>query len=185
MANTKKTTTTKKATVQEPVVQEAVKKVEPAKKVPKKFAPEERIECRSVTAGELILVGDKTKLQYTWSDFNDVAYVEYQDLQSLQSRKSSFLTKPLFIIEDDEVVEQWSTMLKPIYDAFNNQSIEELFSLAPDKVERALNKMPEGIKEAVKTKAAAMIQSRELFDIRIIEVIDKVLETELKEMLIG
>lgn len=185
MANTKKTTTTKKATVQEPVVQEAVKKVEPAKKVPKKFAPDERIECRSVTAGELILVGDKTKLQYTWSDFNDVAYVEYQDLQSLQSRKSSFLTKPLFIIEDDEVVEQWSAMLKPIYDAFNNQSIEELFALQPDKVERALNKMPEGIKEAVKTKAAAMIQSRELFDIRIIEVIDRVLETELKEMLIG
>lgn len=185
MANTKKTNTTKKTTVQEPVVKEVVKKDEPVKKTPKKFAPDERIECRSVTAGELILVGDKTKLQYTWSDFNDVAYVEYQDLQSLQSRKSNFLTKPLFIIEDSDVVAQWSTMLKPIYDSFNNQSIDELLMLEPNSFERALKKMPAGIKDAVKTKAAAMIQSRELFDIRIIEIIDRVLETELKEMFIN
>ena len=60
------------------------------KKTVKKYAPTDVIECRSVTGGELILVGDKTKLHYNWADFGDTAYVEYQDLQALQSRRASW-----------------------------------------------------------------------------------------------
>ena len=85
--------------IEEP--KQEVKIVEPVKKTPKKFAPGDVIECRSVTGGKLILIGPKTHLQYEWSDYGDTAFVEYQDLQALQSRKSNFLIKPRFIIEDD------------------------------------------------------------------------------------
>ena len=78
-----------------------------AKKTPKKYAPGDAIECRSVTGGKLILIGSKSQLQYTWEDYGDTAWVEYQDLQALYSRKSNFLIKPRFIIEDTELVEQW------------------------------------------------------------------------------
>ena len=97
----------------------------------KKYAPNDLIECRSVTGGELILVGDKTKLHYTWSDYGDTSFVEYQDLQALQSRKSGFLTKPRFVIEDESLVEQWSAMLKPIYDKINNKNIAPLIISIP------------------------------------------------------
>ena len=94
-------------------------------KKPKKYAPTDTIECRSVTGGELILIGDKTKLHYNWADFGDTAYVEYQDLQALQSRRSGFLTHPRFIIEDDNLVDQWGSMLKPIYDKINTKNIDD------------------------------------------------------------
>lgn len=147
-------------------------------KKPKKYAPNEPIECRSVTGGELVLVGDKTKFHYNWADYGDTAYVEYQDLQALQSRKSGFLTKPRFIIEDEKLVEQWGSMLKPIYNKINTQSIEEFFDLPLEQFEVQLNVLPVGLKEAVKTKAVQMIESEELYDIRKVRAIDKAWGTD-------
>ena len=151
-------------------------------KKPKKFSPTDTIECRSVTGGELILVGDKTKFHYNWADYGDTAYVEYQDLQALQSRKSGFLTKPRFIIEDEALVEQWGSMLKPIYDKINMRNIEDLFALPVEQFEVQLSMLPVGLKEAVKTKAVQMIRSEELYDIRKVRAIDTAWGTDFVNM---
>ena len=172
-------------TVNEEPKKAAPKKVAPVKKEPKKYAPTDRIECRSVTGGGLILIGTKSQLQYEWEDYGDTAYVEFQDLQALQSRKSGFLVKPRFIIEDEELVEQWGSMLKPIYNKINNQDIEALFELQPDKFEKTLSKMPDGIKDSVKTKAAQKLANDELHDIRLVKIIDKLLGTEFTATLLG
>ena len=164
--------------------QKTSKKSEPAKKVAKKFTPGDSIPCKSVTAGELVLIGLKSKLKYSWADYGDVSYVEYQDLQALQSMKSGFLVKPRFIIEDEDLVEQWGSMLKPIYDKIDNQDVEALLKINnPIKFRVALAKMPEGLKETIKTKAIQMIKSEELYDIRIIKIIDEVLHTEFATIL--
>ena len=168
-------------TIEEPKVKEP-KKVPVAPKVNKKYAPNDLIECRSVTGGELILIGDKSKLQYTWADYGDTAWVEYQDLQALQSRRSGFLTKPRFIVEDTDLVEQWGSMLKPIYDKINTQSIEDFFALPLNKFKAQLKVMPEGLKDAVKTRAVQMIQSEELYDIRKVREIDAAWGTDFVEM---
>lgn len=167
------------------VEEKVTKKTTSAKKAVKKFAPDDQIECRSVTAGELILVGTKSKLQYTWADYGDIAYVEYQDLQALQSMRSGFLIKPRFIILDEDLIEQWSSMLKPVYDKINNQDIEALFKMQPARFKAALTKLPDGLKESIKTRAVQMIKSEELWDIRIIKIIDEVLGTEFTTMFLG
>lgn len=172
---------TKTSKNQNTEIQEVTEKAVPKKSV-KKYAPTDLIECRSITGGELILVGDKTKLHYTWADYGDTAYVEYQDLQALQSRKSGFLTKPRFIIEDDELVEQWKSMLKPIYDKINTESIEDFFELPIKKFEAQLKIIPVGLKEAVKTRAVQMIQSDELYDIRKVRAIDEAWGTDFVAM---
>ena len=165
-------------TVENPIVVEEA----PVKKAPKKYAPDDRIECRSVTGGELILIGQKSQLQYNWADYNDVTYVEYQDLQALQSRKSNFLTKPRFIIEDEELVEQWGSMLKPIYEKVITQDITDFFNLPLNKFKAQLNIMPDGIKDAIKTKAVQMIKDEELYDIRKVREIDAAWGTDFVEM---
>ena len=183
-------TTTKKTKSEEPIVtnNEIAEEIKvekpkaPAKKAPKKFAPNDLIECRSVTGGELILVGQKSQLQYTWADYNDVTFVEYQDLQALQSRRSKFLTKPRFIIEDEELVAQWSSMLKPIYDKTIDENIEDFFDLPLNKFKAQLNIMPDGLKDAVKTKAVQMIESEELYDIRKVREIDAAWGTDFVAM---
>ena len=185
-------TTTKKTKSAEPIVEnndvieevqvEKPKAVEPVKKAPRKYAPNDPIECRSVTGGELILVGQKSQLQYTWADYNDVTYVEYQDLQALQSRRSKFLTKPRFIIEDEELVEQWGSMLKPLYEKVINNDIEDFFALPLAKFKAQLNVMPDGLRDAIKTKAVQMIESEELYDIRKVREIDAAWGTDFVAM---
>ena len=182
MSNTKKTELDELNVTTEEKVVEKPKKAAPVKREPKKYAPGDRIECRSVTGGELFLVGPKSQLLYTWADYNDTAFVEYQDLQALQSRKSGFLMKPRFIIEDEELVEQWGSMLKPIYDKIITQSIEEFFELPLNKFKAQLNIMPDGLKDAIKTKAVQMIHNDELYDIRKVREMDAAWGTDFVAM---
>ena len=182
MSDTKKVELDELDAVAEEDVAEKPKKAAPVKKTPKKYLPNDRIECRSVTGGELFLVGPKSQLLYTWEDYNDTTLVEYQDLQALQSRKSGFLVKPRFIIEDEELVEQWGSMLKPIYEKITTQSIEEFFELPLNKFKAQLNVMPEGLKDAIKTKAVQMIHNDELYDIRKVREMDAAWGTDFVAM---
>ena len=183
---TKKTKSEAQVDVEINVVSEEPKKEvkmkEPVKKAPKKFAPTDTIECRSVTGGQLILIGPKSHLQYTWEDYGDTAWVNYEDLQALQSRKSNFLVKPRFIIEDEDLVEQWSSMLKPIYNKVTDTTIEELFELPLNKFKAQLNVVPDGVKDAIKTKAVQMIETEELYDIRKVREIDAAWGTDFVAM---
>lgn len=145
----------------------------------KKFEPSEGIACRSVTFGELVLMGYKSKLLYTWANTGDVAYVEYQDLQALQSRKSKFLTEPLFIIEDEDLVSQWSNMLKSIYDKIDEEDMEQILKLPVAKLKSKLKSSPEGVQKSIKSMAASKIASGEFDSIARIKAIDEVLGTEL------
>lgn len=169
----------------EELIEEVVEKPKrgtSTKKTPRKYAPSDPVECRSVTGGQLILIGPKTKFQYEWADYNDIALVEYQDLQSLQSRKSNFLVKPRFIIEDEELVEQWSTMLKPIYDKILTQNIEDFFNLPLDKFKAQLNVVPEGLQDAIKTRMVQMIKNDELYDVRKARAVDEAWGTDFVAM---
>lgn len=173
-----------KSTKTEAQVNDVIEQTEaPAKKKVKKFAPDDMIPCRSITYGELLLEGFKTKTLYTWANAGDVTYVEYQDLQSLQSRKSRFLTDPLFIIEDEDLVESWSAMLKPIYNKVEESDLEELLKLPVSKLKNKLKASPDGVKTSVKSMAAAKILSGEFDSINRIKAIDEVLGTQLISMI--
>lgn len=160
-------------------VTEAPTKSTPKKTQAKKFGPSDMIPCRSVCFGELIMEGYKTKLMYTWANAGDVTDVEYQDLQALQSRKSRFLTDPQFIIEDEDLVAQWSGMLKPIYEKIDETNIEEIMKLPLSKFRARLKSSPDGVKNSIKRMAASKIHSGELDSISKIKAIDEVLGTEL------
>jgi hypothetical protein len=182
MAQTKKTTKTNSVAAE--TTTPVVEKVKPEVKAPRKFAPNEQIPCRSVTVGELVHVGVKTRIQYTWADYGDIAYLEYQDLQALQSMKSRFILDPLFVIEDEDVVEQWEKMLKPVYDKIKEDDLENFFALPQNKFETALKNAPKGFQNSIKVKAVSMIQDGELDSLKKIKAIDEILGTELAEMFI-
>lgn len=160
----------KSADVAEPVAKK------PAKK---KFESDELILCTSVTHGELNLLGKKSGLQYIWANVGDTAEVEYQDLQALYATKSRFLVDPLFMIEDEELVDQWKSMLKPIYDKIASQDLDAMLQLPPERLRVSLERAPKGIRHTIVTLAAEKIQSGELDSMNRIKVIDEVLGVEL------
>ena len=162
------------------VVEETVN--EPQKKKPRKFAQDDMILCKSVTYGELLLPGKKSKLLYIWSNYGDVTEVEFQDLQALRSTRSTYLMNPYFVIEDEELLEQWPE-LKALYDKTMALDIDSLFSLPINQFKKRLRDIPVGFKDHIKNIAGEKIRNGSLDSIAKINALDEILGTELKLMI--
>ena len=173
------------ATKKETIITENIESVEqevkkPATKTPRKYAPDELIPCRSVTYGELLLTGTKSKLMYVWANYNDVTEVEFQDLQALKSTRSSYLFRPRFVVEDEELVEEWGKDFKDMYSKIVSVDVEEMFNLPLGKFKTALKNAPKGVQQAVKNIAGEKIMNGSLDSLAKIKAIDDVLGTDLK-----
>ena len=168
----------KKEVITEESVEQEVKK--PVIKAPRKYAPDDLIPCRSVTYGELLLSAPKSKLMYVWANYNDVTEVEFQDLQALKSTRSNYLFRPRIVIEDEELVEQWSKDFKDMYGKITHVDVEEIFNLPLGKFKTALKNAPKGVQQAVKNIAGEKIMNGSLDSLAKIKAIDEILNTDLK-----
>ena len=184
MANNSKKKTVNDTNVEQQVVAPVETKVEaPAPKQNKKFAAGDLITCRSVTNGKLVLAGAKSKLNYTWANYGDTTEVEFQDLQALYSTKSKFIFAPLFIIEDEDLVDNWKSAIGSLYDKLYTSDFEAMFKLTPAQLKSKLKALPDGIKDSVKSMAAEKINNGELDSVARIKVIDEVFGTEFITMI--
>lgn len=156
--------------------------VEKPKKELRKFAQDDMILCKSVTYGELLLPGKKSKLLYIWSNYGDTTEVEFQDLQALRSTRSAYLMNPYFVIEDEELLEQWPE-LKALYDKTMALDIDSLFSLPINQFKKKLRDIPIGFKDPIKNIAGEKIRNGSLDSIAKINALDEILGTELKLMI--
>lgn len=154
----------------------------PIKSEPKKFAPDDMITCRSVTYGELLGEGRKTKMLYTWSGYGDEVEVEYQDLLSWKSTKSQYLFAPHFVIENDELLEQWKDV-KAVHDRVKQIDCDKFFELPSDKFRTVLENLPDGYKLTVRNMANAKITNGELDSIAKVKIIDEIFGTDLKSLI--
>ena len=166
---------TKKEVITEESAEQEVKKA-----TPRKYAPDDLIPCRSVTYGELLLSAPKSKLMYVWANYNDVTEVEFQDLQALKSTRSNYLFRPRIVIEDEELVEQWSKDFKDMYSKITHVDVEEIFDLPLGKFKTALKNAPKGVQQAVKNIAGEKIMNGSLDSLAKIKAIDDILGTDLK-----
>ena len=173
---TKKTTTENEIVEEKPVVEET----KPIAKQPKKFAQDDMILCRSVTYGELLLTGPKSKLLYSWANYGDVTEIPFQDLQALRSTRSSYLFRPRFIIEDEDLVELWAKDLKDMYNNLVDEDVDALFKLPLNQFKSKLKKAPRGVQQAVKNIAGEKILNGSLDSLAKIKAIDEILGTDLR-----
>lgn len=149
-------------------------------KAARKYDPDELITCRSITYGELLLTGKKSKLLYSWANYGDTTEVEYQDLQALKSTRSTYLYKPRFVIEDEELVEQWGKDFIEMYNNIIDVDVEDMFKLPLNQFKSKLKKAPKGVQQAVKNIAGEKILNGTLDSLAKIKAIDEILGTDLK-----
>lgn len=158
---------------------EEIEVVKETKKTPRKYAPDDMITCRSVTFGELLMTGKKSGLLYSWANHGDTTEVEYQDLQALKSTRSSYLFRPRFVVEDEELIAQWGKDFEKLYESIVNVDVEALFKLTPAQLKSKLKSAPRGVQQAVKNIAGEKILNGSLDSIAKIKAIDEILGTDL------
>lgn len=178
MATTK--TITKKTSVKTEESDSTVEQVKETKTT-KKFEPTDLIEVRSITQGELLMPGKKSGILYRWSAFGDITEVEYQDLYTLKASRSNFVYKPLFIIENEELLNdtKWKDV-KSLYESmYTTEDINSVFKLTAQQLRRQLKTMPSGLINAILIEASNRIDNGTLDSINKIKAFDEVCGSDL------
>ena len=154
-------------------------------KVERTFAQDDMILCKSVTAGALVYPAKKSGNVYHFAGYGDEIEICYGDLQPLLINRSRYLFDPLFVIEDDEVIEhsRWKN-LKKFYDGlYTHKDVRDVIKLPPAQFEKALKELPKGLVNAVKVDVATGIENGTFDSIKKIEIMDRVLGTDFKTLL--
>lgn len=171
MATSKKTNIVKTDDIETEVTKVDTNKV-------KDFKPEDVIECRSVTSGELIASGNKSGILYRWANYGDVQYVEYQDLLAWKSARSGYIITPYFVIEDEDLLNKWSD-IKKIHDNIKECDCDQIFALSVQHFKLKITNMPESYRMVIVNMARSKIESGELDSVQKIKAIDEVYGTSL------
>jgi len=168
-------------TVEEEI--EEVVEVADVKREPKKFEATDGIPCRSITSGGLYMSGIKSHIMYEWSDNGDVTEVEYQDIVAAIRSNVSYISKPYFIIEDEDIIAQFPQLNKIYASMYSFKDLKDVLTELPAKsMKTTILSLPEGAKESIKNIASQMISNGTLDSVQKIKILDEIFDTELMLM---
>ena len=160
-----------------------VKKEEPTTEI-KQFNQNDLILCRSVTAGWLGVSG-KSGQYYVFENFGDECEIEYQDLFALKSRHSQYIYAPLFVIENEELLEnpRWKDVAQFYDEKVFQEDIDEILNLPIGSFETTLKALPKGLAKALQVKVAEKIEEGTFDSLKKIKIIDDVFGTDFRSIL--
>lgn len=192
MATAMKTKNTKveSAAKAEPVKTESVESTaekvtveKEVKKQPKTFEPSDGIPCKSITQGGLYMPGLKSNILYTWIDAGDVVEVEYQDLMAAIRSHNGYIMRPLFVIEDEDVIANYP-QIKKLYESL--YSIDELedviLDLSPESMKATILSLPEGAQTSICHLASKLVSNGRLDSVKKIKALDEIFDTDMTAM---
>lgn len=163
----------------EPVVETIETVAEETKATKKVFEKDTPIPCRSICTGVLYVQGDRSKNDYMFYDYDEVVDIEYQDLVTMIARRANAITKPQFIVMDEDFIAQ-NTQLQDIYSSmYTTKDLREIFKLSAPQMKKAILDLPEGAKKAILGLASTMVETGQLDSIAKVKIVDEIFDTKL------
>lgn len=146
------------------------------------YGPTDTVWTTSVTAGELGMIGKKSKTFYTWANLGDRTEIEYQDLLAEKARKGPYIFSPLFVIDDEDLLNSkgWENVKSVYQNMYSVEDLEAIFDLDFPSFTRTIENLPKGVINTVKTMAAEKIHNHTLDSLQKINYLDETLGTNLK-----
>ena len=170
---------TKPETVEAVEVKEAPVNIETSKKAVKKFNPDDMILCQSVCVGQTFVKGFKSGTIYTFEALGAEEYIEYRDLVAAVRSKDSILFKPFIVVLDEDFINEQKTLKSFYENMYTPEDFEEFFRLKPNQMVEALNNMPIGIRETIKSMAVGKIQDGVFDSVARIKALDDYFGTKM------
>lgn len=153
-----------------------------AKPAKKEYKATDGIPCKSITAGELGMIGIKSGILYRWACQDDVTEVEYQDLVAGIRSSADSIMRPRFLVLDDDFVKDFPS-LKKVYDAiYTVKDLKEVLKMPIPTMKKTINSLPEGAKETIKSLAASQVRSGQLDSVNKIKALDEIFNVKFMLM---
>ena len=158
----------------------AVSEDKEVKVTERKYKNSDLIPCRSIVSGGLYIEGSRSKILYSWADYGDVIEMEYQDLiYMVRTRANTDIYEPRIIIEDEEFVRQ-NKSLEELYDSlYSTKDLKEILKMPIPKMKQEIEKLPSGVKNAIKGIASTMIDAHTLDSVQKIKTLDEIFGTQM------
>ena len=169
----------KPETVEAVEAEEAPVNIETSKKAVKKFSPDDMILCQSICVGQTFVKGFKSGTIYTFEALGAEEYIEYRDLVAAVRSKDSILFKPFIIVLDEDFINEQKTLKSFYENMYTPEDFEEFFRLRPNQMVEALNNMPVGIRETIKSMAVGKIQDGVFDSVARIKALDDYFGTKM------
>lgn len=170
---------TKPETVEAVEVKEVPVNTETSKKAVKKFNPDDMILCQSICVGQTFVKGFKSGTIYTFEALGAEEYIEYRDLVAAVRSKDSILFKPFIVVLDEDFINEQKTLKSFYENMYTPEDFEEFFRLNPNQMVEALNNMPIGIRETIKSMAVGKIQDGVFDSVARIKALDDYFGTKM------
>lgn len=165
--------------VVEQKVEVAKEEVKPNRRRLSQIDTNELIPVRSLTKGKLVYVSRATNARYVWSEYGDIEYLTFGELNTMRSQYPRYIKDCLLLIEDDEVIELFN--LGNLYETvYSVEELDNIFRKPNEYLSETLPSLPSGIKKAIASRAKELIESDKLTDYNKIKVVQEALKVDLK-----
>jgi hypothetical protein len=164
---------------------ETIEEVKETVKKERTFTQTDPILCRSVTPGWLGVSG-KSGMYYVFSNYGDETEIEYGDLFALKNKHSRYLYDPLFVIEDDELLEnpRWKDIAEFYSDkVYGMDDINDVLNKPNTTFKSTLKSLPKGLLKAVTVEVAKRIEDGSFDSLKKIQILDEVCGTDFGKMI--
>ena len=145
----------------------------------RKFKQDDEILCRSVVIGGLWLEGIKSKNVYRWVEYGDQELVEYKDLVALVRSRSNYIFSPMFVIEDNDFINEFPQLKKFYDEQYTVKELNEVLKMPIKTMMATIKTLPEGAIASLKSIASTQIANGQLDSVKKIKALDDYFGTEL------
>lgn len=139
------------------------------------------VEVKNGFNGKLVYVSKKNA-GYTvvFDSFGDSEYFELQELVSARNSYKKFFINNWFLIDDHEILE-FLNVEKYYENAISNEDFDKIFTKSEKEIIKTVDSMSKGQKDTLTYRAKQLIDEGVVDSIKLIDVLERVLETELVE----
>ena len=167
--------------VEEEIVEDSFEEEKSEPIVPEKkvFQQSDGVKCRSVVSGHLYVEGLKTGMIYSFMDYGDESELEYRDLVAAVRSKDKSVYEPRFVVDDPDFLAEFPALDEFYSKRFTSRDIRQILNMPNSEMKDAIDKLPNGAKESLKSLAAKLVSSGELDSNKKIKTLDEIFGTNL------
>lgn len=134
------------------------------------------------TYGRLAYTDPKTNVKLVWEGFGQENYMTVDDLVNMRSHHLKFFQQNWVMFDEEDTDVLFFLGVEKYYqNLYKLEDLNILFTLTPDEIAERVKGMSDGMKRTVANRAYELIQSDEIYDKRIIKVLQEETGFELVE----
>lgn len=140
----------------------------------------ELIEVMNGTVGGL-KIGSRTGLTWEFSEYGQIDYIEYHELESIRNRNPKVFTDGILIILNEDIIKKFR--LGEVYkNIITPQNAEQIFKKSVDEIEEFIKKVPRGMLQTFVAKAVELYKEDKLNNIRLIKFIEEKFNIDFEDI---